>query len=132
MRRSVPVCRFLLLCATVNVSASESGDIPVNRNMNNLVSTIDGKLYLFGGYQNDCLNDFYIYSPAQEMWTSLPTGPSPRDTPGMTIATDGNIYVFGGNNCVCEYQASQDGSMGFTSSGNNLYLFGGYTGESKL
>ena len=100
MRRSVPVCRFLLLCVTVNVSASESGDILVNLNINNLVSTIDGKLYLFGGYQNDCLNDFYIYSPAQEMWTSLPTGPSPRDTPGMTFATDGNIYVFGGNNCV--------------------------------
>ncbi|QGM80571.1 N-acetylneuraminate epimerase [Otariodibacter oris] len=65
---------------------------------------VDGKLYVFGGYQKNAqgalnlVNDAYSYDPVKNEWTKLETR-SPRGLVGASAATRGDkIYVLGGSN----------------------------------
>lgn len=63
--------------------------------MNYQAACIDGIIYTVGGYNGAShLNAFYMYDTASDTWTSS-TWPNAR-TP-MVAATDGKLYVFGGN-----------------------------------
>ncbi|MGV8040080.1 MAG: choice-of-anchor J domain-containing protein [Thermoanaerobaculaceae bacterium] len=63
--------------------------------MNFQAACIDGIVYTVGGYDGAShLNAFYMYDTASDTWTSS-TWPNAR-TP-MVAATDGKLYVFGGN-----------------------------------
>ncbi|MFZ7171584.1 N-acetylneuraminate epimerase [Avibacterium volantium] len=65
---------------------------------------VDGKLYVFGGFQdtdvakNQVINDAYRYDPETNTWTKLQTR-SPRSAVGASVAeTNGKIYFVGGIN----------------------------------
>ncbi|WP_439256910.1 N-acetylneuraminate epimerase [Lonepinella sp. BR2271] len=65
---------------------------------------IDGKLYVFGGFQNNdvadnqVINDAYSYDPASNTWTKLDTR-SPRAAVGATgVTNNGKVYFVGGIN----------------------------------
>ncbi|WP_301097993.1 N-acetylneuraminate epimerase [Otariodibacter sp.] len=65
---------------------------------------VDGKLYIFGGYQKNAkgalnlVNDAYSYDPVTNTWTKLPTR-SPRGLVGAAGASHGDkIYILGGSN----------------------------------
>lgn len=71
-------------------------------------SPVGGKVYLWGGYNQDLLSkkislkefteSVYSFDPYQEIWTSLsPTGPPPAGTSnGACTSTDHHIYTYGG------------------------------------
>lgn len=65
---------------------------------------INGKLYVFGGFQNtdiaknQVINDAYAYNPADNTWTKLQTR-SPRAAVGASaVTTKDKIYFVGGIN----------------------------------
>ncbi|MDO4431291.1 MAG: N-acetylneuraminate epimerase [Lonepinella koalarum] len=67
-------------------------------------AAVDGKLYVFGGFQNtdvannQLINDVHVYNPADNTWTKLPTR-APRTGAGAATAVkDGKIYFVGGVN----------------------------------
>lgn len=69
-----------------------------------VVSTVDGKLYVFGGLQKNekgelhLVNDAYSYNPQDNSWTKLPTR-SPLGLVGATPAAYGDkVYIIGGSN----------------------------------
>lgn len=58
-------------------------------------ATINGKIYVAGGVQNQPSDDLFVYDPAQDAWESL--GPLPLATFGTTAAAvAGRLYLFGG------------------------------------
>lgn len=62
-------------------------------------TTVNGKLYVFGGEQwvpeQKVLGESWVYDPATDTWSALPPLPTPRH--GLGVAAVGNrIYVFGG------------------------------------
>lgn len=66
---------------------------------------VDGKLYVFGGFQdtanhkNESINDAYVYDPTSNMWTKLQTRSPKGATAGTSAISDGKkIYFVGGVN----------------------------------
>ncbi len=67
-------------------------------------AAVNGKLYVFGGFQNTAvhdnqiINDVHVYDPQDNTWTKLPTR-SPRTAVGSSVTADTNkIYFVGGVN----------------------------------
>ncbi|QLB12414.1 N-acetylneuraminate epimerase [Bisgaardia hudsonensis] len=65
---------------------------------------VDGKLYVFGGFQktevanNQIINDVHVYNPEDNSWSKVDTR-SPRTAVGASSVTkDGKIYFVGGVN----------------------------------
>lgn len=65
---------------------------------------VDGKLYVFGGFQNtdvaanQLINDVHVYNPADNSWTKIQTR-SPRAAVGASGAVaNGKVYFVGGVN----------------------------------
>lgn len=65
--------------------------------------TIDGKMYVFGGYDGvSSLNDLYVYDPAAGgSWTdlSIPGGGTPPSArySHTALTIDDKMYIFGGS-----------------------------------
>jgi N-acetylneuraminic acid mutarotase len=57
--------------------------------------TIDGKIYVVGGYITGTLDTLFSYDPLSDTWQTLANLPSPR-VHGGTIAEEGKLYVAGG------------------------------------
>lgn len=67
-------------------------------------ASVDGKLYVFGGFantqvaSNQVVNDVHVYNPADNTWTKVNTR-SPRPGAGISAVTKGGkIYFVGGTN----------------------------------
>lgn len=66
---------------------------------------VDGKLYVFGGFQDtanyksESINDAYVYDPANNTWTKLQTRSPKGATAGTSAVADSKkIYFVGGVN----------------------------------
>lgn len=60
------------------------------------LAEVDGKIYVFGGYNGTALNVVWEYNPAAKTWTNK--APMPTARYGSSTAVMNNkIYVFGGN-----------------------------------
>ncbi len=83
----------------------EIAEFPGGKRNQPVAAGVNGKLYVFGGFQdtdvakNQIINDAYEYNPADNTWTKLSTR-SPRSTSvGASVAADGGkIYFVGGVN----------------------------------
>ncbi|MDO5054674.1 N-acetylneuraminate epimerase [Pasteurella oralis] len=83
----------------------EIAEFPGGKRNQPVAAGVNGKLYVFGGFQdtdvakNQIINDAYEYNPADNTWMKLPTR-SPRSTSvGASVAADGSkIYFVGGVN----------------------------------
>jgi hypothetical protein len=88
---------------------------PMRRIHHTTVSTISGKLYLFGGEKADgsdyIFSEHYIFDPQASTFTQLPTENGPPDLTGHTsiILSNGTILVFGG------YSTSLNGLVPFST-----------------
>jgi N-acetylneuraminic acid mutarotase len=62
-------------------------------------TTLNGKLYVFGGEQwlpeQKVLAESWVYDPETDIWTALPPLPTPRHGLGASAVGD-RIFVFGG------------------------------------
>jgi N-acetylneuraminic acid mutarotase len=73
-------------------------------------SVVDGKLYVIGGRTESSnssstsswvnLNTNEMYDPISDTWTSKAPMPSNRSGLAATASSDGNIYVFGGEDVI--------------------------------
>ncbi len=70
-----------------------------------VAAAVDGKLYVFGGFQdtdvapNQTAKDAYSYSPADKKWQKLTTRSPFGSSAGTSVTTyKGKIYFFGGVN----------------------------------
>jgi hypothetical protein len=71
--------------------------IPINT-ADPTAAVYNGKLYVFGGYQNtatDVLGITYEYNPATDTWTKKANMPTPR-WGEVAVTYNDQIYVFGG------------------------------------
>jgi N-acetylneuraminic acid mutarotase len=59
------------------------------------LAVLDGKVYGAGGLPGERENDFAVYDPERDVWTSLPPMPTPRNH-ATAVALNGKIYVIGG------------------------------------
>lgn len=82
----------------------ETAAFPGGKRNQPVAAGIDGKLYVFGGFQdtdvakNQVINDAYAYNPADNTWTKLQTR-SPRAAVGASAAaTKDKVYFVGGIN----------------------------------
>ncbi|KGQ70647.1 N-acetylneuraminic acid mutarotase [Chelonobacter oris] len=82
----------------------ETAAFPGGKRNQPVAAGIDGKLYVFGGFQdtdaakNQVINDAYAYNPADNSWTKLQTR-SPRAAVGASAAaTKDKVYFVGGIN----------------------------------
>jgi len=73
-------------------------DLPI-KSQSPILRTVNGKLYLIGGYDNaiSMWNRTYEYDPATDTWTRKSDMPSAREDFGSAVV-DGKIYTFGGLN----------------------------------
>ena len=63
--------------------------------LQNAVTSLNGKLYSFGGYSNGRTADSYVYDPDANAWSAIAPLPSVRES--ASAVTDGNlIYIIGG------------------------------------
>src|SRR5207247_161256 len=61
----------------------------------NAVTSLNGKIYSFGGYSNGRTADSYVYDPDANAWSAIAPLPSVRES--ASAVTDGNlIYIIGG------------------------------------
>ena len=88
----------------------------------------NGNLWLFGGYgdasgisQGD-LNDLWKFSPTNGEWTWIS---------GSNTANAGGVYGIVGASATTNIPRARDGSVSWTDSGNNLWLFGGESTASS-
>jgi Secretion system C-terminal sorting domain/Galactose oxidase, central domain len=82
----------------------------------------DGELWLFGGYGYDAvnsgyLNDFWKYSPSNNMWTWIK---------GDNMVDQHGIYGTQGMPDISNKSGARTGSVSWTDGNGNLWLFGGY------
>ncbi|HBO37150.1 MAG TPA: N-acetylneuraminic acid mutarotase [Pasteurellaceae bacterium] len=82
----------------------EIAPFPGGKRNQPVAAAIDGKLYVFGGFQNtdqaanQIINDAYVYDPQSNSWAKLQTR-SPRSAVGASVATtNGKVYFVGGVN----------------------------------
>ena len=105
----------------------ESGNTPGARDSCVGWNDSDGNFWMFGGYGYDSsgkpgyLNDLWEFSVATNEWTWMggsSTANSPAVYGTLGIADVGNI------------PGARDSSIGWSQSGGNLWLFGGYKYDS--
>lgn len=83
----------------------ETAAFPGGARNQSVAAAVDGKLYVFGGFiktekqNNENLNDAFVYDPAKNEWTKLPTRSPKGGTVGASAAVNGGkIYFVGGVN----------------------------------
>ena len=87
-----------------------------------------GDLWLFGGYglansgRGDNLNDLWRYYPNADLWTWI-SGSDKNKKPG--------IYGTKGTSAEANVPGARNGSVAWTDSDGNLWLFGGYAYNSS-
>jgi len=88
------------------------------------VSWIDGSgnLWLLGGFTNDELNDLWVFDRSLNQWAWM-SGSQESGQAGIygSLGQPGSTNVPGG----------RQGASGWTDSGGNLRLFGGYGGDAN-
>jgi hypothetical protein len=91
---------------TANRTWSSGADAPVVF-YGPVVVSYGGKLYVFGGANGGPYNPPYVYDPASNNWTSLPSMPAPTYAAAAApIGTTGKILVMGGYSSSWVEQAS--------------------------
>jgi len=61
------------------------------------LTTYEGHLYLFGGWNNKGFSDkVYVYEPGADLWVERTPLPSPRGYAGAAVTAAGQIFVVGG------------------------------------
>ena len=76
---------------------SKGSPLPEARCRYSLVA-VEGKLYLFGGWDgNEYKDDTYVYDPVEDLWTELTPMATPRAWTGGAFSGS-RIYIFGGVN----------------------------------
>ncbi|MBM7788217.1 Kelch repeat-containing protein [Tenggerimyces flavus] len=86
--------------ATVEVFSTESGewtagpDLPVAVN-HAMAATVDGTVFVFGGYLDDDSPSTGAYRLSESSWETVAPLPSGRAA-GAAAVLDGSVYVFGG------------------------------------
>jgi N-acetylneuraminic acid mutarotase len=122
--------------------------MPTGRWSLEVASGQDGKIYAIGGVGGPCgsdiLDEVEVYDPSTDSWETRTSMPTLRVRFGMAAATNGKIYVFGGEDSttwfatVEEYDPATDSwtrksdmpypnkSMAVTAASNGkIYLLGG-------
>jgi N-acetylneuraminic acid mutarotase len=100
----------------INLSPPTSGTAPTGRNWP-AAAALNGKLYIFGGYNGAYLNDLHVYDPVAQSWTNLTatstgTAPVARIAASMAAA-NGKLYLVGG-----ESSGYRNDIFTYTPSGN--------------
>jgi N-acetylneuraminic acid mutarotase/PKD repeat protein len=123
-------------------------DMPTGRWSLGVATGQDGKIFAMGGVGGSCgsdiLDEVEVYDPSTDSWETRTSMPTLRARFGMAAATNGKIYVFGGEDSntwfstVEEYDPATDTwtrkgdmpypnkSMAVTAANNGkIYLLGG-------
>jgi len=135
------------------VISSGHGNIPSARHSH--ISVVHGdKMYIFGGFDGNCKNDFYKFNFTTNNWILLPSvnAPKPRYLSAATVYKD-VMFVFGGHNeshvlndlhaynfdterwTAINFHSgiipSSRSSHSLVTHNDSLYLFGGCTNTSS-
>jgi len=89
----------ITLTPVSNVFASQqawdySNDMPSNR-VGFGTANVNGKTYLFGGYNNSALNKVEEYNPNTNTWTTKTNMPTAKGVFGTAVVND-KVYIIGG------------------------------------
>ncbi|RKO67157.1 Kelch repeat-containing protein [Desulfofundulus salinus] len=126
-----------------------SATLPSGRYGTSAAAGLDGKIYIFGGYNGSYLSDILCFDPATGQITKLSANlPSGRHFTSAATGPDGKIYIFGGNNgsflsdILCFDPATgqitklsvtlpskREGTSAARGPDGKIYIFGGYNGS---
>ncbi|MHC4132490.1 MAG: kelch repeat-containing protein [Planctomycetota bacterium] len=99
-------------------------NVPGARNESISWTDSEENLWFFGGFgkdegsfDNGYLNDLWIFDPNNGMWTWVS---------GSKLSDQTGVYGIKGESDPCNLPGAREGSISWTDSEENLWLFGGY------